>query len=309
MIRARENMGRVATTYTKDTKGAFTIIELLVVIAIIALLVALLLPALSRSRSMSTRVVCMSTLRQYSVAGLAYLDDNNNAFPEDPNEWLYSKKSISKEHPMGCRWHDQDMSPGGETMNYNVQYRGIMWDYFYKMGFRICPIFRDIAKKRDCENPNHNKEIEIIPQYSYTMNGYLGSKEAGGVTNESEVRKPSEVFFFAEENSWSVRPDHPKYPARWLQASLSTKALDDTVLCITPTPEAKDCFATYHGSRKDHNRGSGNVAFIDGHVEMVRVEEQLRKNIHGIESENNPAGNLSMGWASKTPPPGGWDAQ
>jgi prepilin-type processing-associated H-X9-DG protein len=161
-----------------------------------------------------------------------------------------------------------------------------------------------------CENTQHNMELEINPQYSYTMNGYLGSKQEGGVQYESEVRGPAQVFFFAEENSWSTRPDHPKYPAKWLKAPLSTRALDDTALLITPTPDARDCFATYHGaSSKDLNRGSGNVVFIDGHVEGIRVEDQLRKHMHGVESRLNSAGNLFRAWASKSPPPGGWDAQ
>ncbi|MGA2092535.1 MAG: H-X9-DG-CTERM domain-containing protein [Sedimentisphaerales bacterium] len=292
----------------KNCEQGFTFWELLTVIAIIALLIAILLPALSRSRQSGTRAVCIHNLAQYSVAGLTYLEDNGKNFP-DPNEWLYTNASISKGHPIGCRWHDRDMSPYGETMKTNVEYRGKMWKYLEGVA-GPCPIFRDIAKSRGCENPQHNSEIEINPQYSYTMNGYLGSKENGGVRNESEVRGPAKVFFFAEENSWSIRPDHPKYPAKWLKAPLSTKALDDTALLITPTPQAKDCFATYHGaSSGDQSRGGGNVAFLDGHVEFVRVEGQLRKNMHGVSDSYEPAGNMAMGWARKTPPPGGWDGQ
>ncbi len=300
-------MGRAKTIFNSQ---GFTIWELLVVIAIIALLFALLLPALSRTRRIATYMVCGSYLAQYAKAGLAYLEDNKGLFPDDPNEWLYSKKSISKEHPIGCRWHDRAMSPYGEIMGENAEYRGEMWKYLEGIAGHPCPIFRDIARKRGCENPQHNDLLDISPQSSYTMNGYLGSREAGGVNNLSEIGEPSKVFFFAEENSWSVRPDHPKFPAKWLKAPLSTKALDDTVLLIAPTPEARDCFATYHGvSSNDLGRGSSNVAFIDGHVRSVRVEEQLRKNMHGVNDYDNPAGNMSMGWASKTPPPGGWDAQ
>ena len=142
------------------------------------------------------------------------------------------------------------------------------------------------------------------------MNGYLGSGQNGGVRNLSEVRNPSEVFFFAEENCWSVRPDHPRYAAKWLKAPLSTRALDNTILLITPSPDARDCFATYHNAySNDLNRGSGNVAFLDGHVENVTVEEQLRKTMHGVSTEDNPAGNMSLSWASKSSPPGGWNGQ
>jgi prepilin-type processing-associated H-X9-DG protein len=290
------------------SKRGLTIWELLCILAVIALLFALLMPALNRARELGTRSVCMSYLREYSIAGLLYLDDNDRVFPEDPNEWLYARKSDSRDHPIGCRWHHQVMAPGGKIMRTSPEYRGKMWDYFTKMYIGPCPTFRRFARSRGCENPNHNSNIDIKPQYSYTMNGYLGTKQEGGVLRVSEVRVPHEVFFFAEENSWSLRPDHPKYPARWLSAPLSTRALDDTVLLISPTPEAKDCFATYHGS-KDLNRGSGNIAFIDGHVTMFRVDNQLRKNMHGGKSHFGPAGNLFLAWPSKSPPPGGWDAQ
>jgi prepilin-type processing-associated H-X9-DG protein len=301
-------MGRVIA---KNVRRGFTIWELLIIIAIIALLVGLLMPALSRSRRYATVTICMSNLRQYGTAGLLYLEDNNNLFP-DPNEWLYTKASISKEHPIGCRWHDRVMSPRGEAMRASEEYRGKMWRYFDEGIGRPCPIFRDIARNRGCENPGHSNNLAIEPQNSYTMNGYLGGNGEGCVRSFSEVKKPGNVFLFGEENSWSVRPDHPKFLATWLKAPLSTKALDDTVLMITPTPEARDCFATYHeASSSDLSRGSSNAVFLDGHVERISVEDQLRKNMHGadVRGRGKPAGNLSMAWASESPPPGGWEGQ
>lgn len=293
-----------------DAERAFTIWELLCVLAIVILLFALLMPALVRVRATSTDVICQSYLRQYNIAGLLYLEDNDGVFPEGSNEWLYTKESISEAHPIGCRWHDRAMAPSGEIMRASQQYQGRMWSYINEIAVGTCPTFRRFARTRGCENPEHNDELDIEPQYSYTMNGYLGTTQDGGVLRESEVRDPSRVFFFAEENSWSLRPDHSKFPARELAAPLSTKALNDTVLLIRPTPQAGDCFATYHRApSKDLNRGSGNVVFIDGHVEMISVEDQLRKNMHGGNSYLGPAGNLSWAWASKSPPPGGWDAQ
>lgn len=82
-------MNATAKIRRLKTSASFTLIELLVVVAIIAVLVALLLPAISKARESAKRVTCASQLRSFGTVFSMYADSNNGWFPGSDLYYYY----------------------------------------------------------------------------------------------------------------------------------------------------------------------------------------------------------------------------
>ena len=255
------------------SKRAFTLIELLVVIAIIAILLAILMPALQRVKKQARGILCRNNLKNYGMAGRLYLDDNDGAFPYSFN-WLY--KDGGRSH----RWHDEE-----NNLTNKPDGGGALWPYLKHKDINLCPDFDVVARMMGCScggNP-----IPVEPQYGYCMNSYLHgdawnyvpdqySQSIAKIQKEALVVNPSRVFFFSEENSWRV-------------PELGNAIINDNNLRTTPGAGA-DHFATFHNAPGgDLDKGTANAVFVDSHVEQV---------------SSYPVGNaFKLGWPSGAPIP------
>ncbi len=156
-----------------DKRGrgyAFTLIELLVVIAVIALLMAILIPALHRARNQARAVACQSNLRQWAMTLAAYTQDYEGRLPSGPIShiglWLLRGTFIGAIDP-------------------NANHAGLHG--FHTRGIALCPM----ASRPRPPDPNRVNFVIAVnsPTLSWRMTG-----EIGGATAAWQILTPEPRF-------------------------------------------------------------------------------------------------------------------
>jgi prepilin-type N-terminal cleavage/methylation domain-containing protein/prepilin-type processing-associated H-X9-DG protein len=230
-------------------RGGFTIIEMIIVVGIIGILAALLLPALSRSKSRAQAIMCMNNFRHLGFAWMMYSQDNSDklAYNQAPNPQTLSGPPQSSPNWVN-NIMDWELTPGNTNQNFVSQ---SVLGYYVNFTGNIYHCPSDHALSSVQRNAGWSGRVRSV-----SMNAMVGDpgnvlQNSGNINNpgyeqfvkETDFRDPSSIFVFLDEHPDSITEGY------FLNADSNT--------------------AWLHLPASYHN-GGGNFSFADGHTEIHR---------------------------------------
>ncbi len=255
-----------ATNAHPKTKAGFTLIELLVVIAIIAILAAMLLPALAKAKARAQQAVCLSNAKQWGLADTLYVDENNNTYPypkyqgyagstdQDNPAWL-SIPSYHNLHEGDDVWFNALPSYVANKPMYTWAYDAT--EFYGSKSIFTCPTAFsqgiDAADAIATTDGTRNMKPGNRPLFSFGMNSkalaYLNINSVVTIMKAGMVAHPSAFVLFSDVRNRSA--ETPFYGTSANQIKLATP----------------QCYTTRFSAR--HNNG-GNITFSDGHAAFFK---------------------------------------
>jgi len=241
----------------KPLASGFTLIELLVVIAIIAILAAMLLPALSRAKLKAQQIACVSNQKQMTYAWILFADDNNDQLVPNANNVAMGMGYAGWVTNV-LIW-DQGPPPVNYTQNYdpNVLANALLCPYCSRaVGIYKCPGDRSQAflgtrnRSLSMNSQMGGGVVATIASQLAVVNQYPPSELWRIYNKQSDITKPAPV------NTWVFIDEHPdSINDGSFRVNMQGVADDGT----GGTYVWNDYPANNHG-------GSGVLAYADGHV-------------------------------------------
>src|SRR5687768_14846056 len=166
-------------------RWGFTLIELLVVIGVIAILLAMLLPALAAGRRSATRVACMSNLRQIATAFIQYAGDNREHLPRGAPQGFMTTDALPQD------WIHWNWGRDIRESAIAPYLRGFSTSLF------VCPADDPDMRLRDFGRWSTEGKY----RYSYSMNIFMADIMPSSPHSQnrlSKIRNPSEKIMLVE---------------------------------------------------------------------------------------------------------------
>jgi prepilin-type N-terminal cleavage/methylation domain-containing protein len=238
----------------RQNNSAFTLVELLVVIGIIAVLIALLMPALAKARQAAQGAACLSNLRQIGAAMQMYVTDYNGTMPIQPSIGYTDATHLVWNYSDNMGLDPTDPNHPGEAYTVLAY---LNYAYLKNPSVFICPAVADPANI-------------FIPKYPFDWyHSYYGVAASGCAT--SRTNPDGSITQIPDGACFSYATQvGTAYPSAW--ASTWVK-LTDIVHPDRRLMVADKGGFMYHdltvNSWQDIRRGNGGFYFTDGGVDTT----------------------------------------